>query len=67
MTEQRVARLYDALHAFEARRRGGQAYPVHKRLSVERFGDRDIYDWIAVRIEPRRQVRRGRQLGRRAD
>jgi SAM-dependent methyltransferase len=53
MTEQRVARLYDALHAFEARRRGAHAYPVHKRLAAERFGDRDIYDWIAVRIEPR--------------
>jgi SAM-dependent methyltransferase len=53
MTEQRVAQLYDALHAFETRRRGGRAYPVHKRLAAERFGAEDIYDWIAERIEPR--------------
>ena len=53
MIEQRVARLYDSLHAFEVRRRGARAYPVHKSLAAERFGDHDIYDWIAERLEPR--------------
>jgi SAM-dependent methyltransferase len=49
---QRVDLLYDALHAFEARRHGGHAYPVHKVLAADRLGRDDIYDWILERIEP---------------
>lgn len=52
MTSPRVDLLYDALHAFEARRRGGSAYPVHKRLHAERLGRDDIYDWIVEQVEP---------------
>jgi 27-O-demethylrifamycin SV methyltransferase len=52
MSGQRVDLLYDALHAFEARGRGGHAYPVHKALAAERLGRDDIYDWILERIEP---------------
>ena len=53
MSGQRVDLLYDALHAFEARRHGGHAYPVHKALAADRLGRDDIYDWILERIEPR--------------
>jgi SAM-dependent methyltransferase len=49
---QRVDWLYDALHAFEARGRGGRAYPVHKTLRADRLGRDDIYDWILERVEP---------------
>jgi SAM-dependent methyltransferase len=52
VTGQRVDLLYDALHAFEARRRGGSVYPVHKTLRADRLGRDDIYDWILERVEP---------------
>jgi SAM-dependent methyltransferase len=52
VTGQRVDLLYDALHAFEALRRGGSAYPVHKTLRADRLGRDDIYDWILERVEP---------------
>lgn len=52
MSAQRVDLLYDALHAFEARRRGDRAYPVHKTLAADRLGRDDIYDWILERIAP---------------
>lgn len=44
-----MARLYDALHAFESRYRRG-AYPVHKRLRFEGSGANDIYDWILSKL-----------------
>jgi len=48
-----VAELYDALHAFEARRRGNGAYPVHKRLRLDATASVDIYDWVADRLDLR--------------
>lgn len=45
-----AARLYDALQAFESRRRKHGAYPVHKKLALERIGVEDIYDWIIERV-----------------
>jgi SAM-dependent methyltransferase len=52
MKGQRADLLYDALHAVEARRRGGRVYPMHKMLRADRLGRDDIYDWILERIEP---------------
>jgi SAM-dependent methyltransferase len=40
--------LYDALHAFESRRRNRGAYPVHKTLGDDA---NDIYEWILERVE----------------
>jgi SAM-dependent methyltransferase len=40
-----VAALYDALLAFEERRRGGNAYPIHKRIAIASHPD--VYEWLA--------------------
>lgn len=49
MTIPTVGELYDALHAFEAGRRGVGAYPVHKRLQLDAPHE-DIYDWLAEQL-----------------
>ena len=53
MSERKVAELYDSLHAFESRYKTPGAYPVHKRLRFDGSSARDIYDWIASRVDVR--------------
>lgn len=48
-----VRHLYDALFAFESRRREKGAYPVHKRLRFAEGPDVEIYDWLADRLRLR--------------
>lgn len=50
MSASAVGELYDALFTFEAKRRGGGAYPVHKRLCFAGEARVDIYDWLADRL-----------------
>jgi len=45
-----VGALYDALLAFEERRRGGDAYPIHKRIAIAETKHEDIYEWLADQL-----------------
>lgn len=53
MTTSAVGELYDALQAFEGRRRGRGAYPVHKRITISATKQEDIYDWLGDRLDLR--------------
>ncbi len=53
MTPSSVGALWDALLAFESRRRGDRAYPVHKRLRFVEPRHDDVYDWVADRLQLR--------------
>jgi SAM-dependent methyltransferase len=50
MSAPAVAALYDALQSYEGGRRGGGAYPVHKRLRLSRSRHGDVYDWLGDRL-----------------
>jgi SAM-dependent methyltransferase len=52
-----VGTLYDALFAYESRRRGDGAYPVHKRLHFAEERSVDVYDWVADRLRLRSRDR----------
>ena len=58
MTALSAEGLYDALQAFEARARGQDAYPVHKRLRLSEAQHEDVYDWVAdqLRLRPTDRV-----------
>jgi SAM-dependent methyltransferase len=53
VTSSDVGALYDALQAFEGRRRGEGAYPIHKRIRIAGTKYDDVYDWLGDELELR--------------
>jgi SAM-dependent methyltransferase len=50
VTPSAVGALYDALQAFEGPRRGGGAYPIHKRITFPGTEQEDVYEWLGDQL-----------------
>ena len=50
MSSSAVGALYDALQAFERRRGGPGAYPIHKRVTFSGTQHEDVYEWLGDQL-----------------